>query len=299
VNRKRPMRAGLFLVLVVLYVTPRSVKALTTNTPTADSHQMQESAIPVVVRGGFLVIVPGQIGAQQYRFILDTGTAPSILNARLAKKMGLELTTGSLVAAGRSVKTGQAVLPELNLGPIRVANLPVNVMDLSSWEDKLGVQIAGLIGMDVLGRSDFRLDYDRKELTFGSIVGEEGITIRCDGPTGLALAEATVQGKHVRLIVDTGSDLVVVYGANWGTRAGPRDFDLLRGEKGMSVAANIGARPVADPEMELGGRQFRGLPAYCVPTAAGNGYDGFFGVRALKLRGISYDHGTQTMVLLN
>jgi hypothetical protein len=51
--------------------------------------------------------------------------------------------------------------------------------------------------------------------------------------------------------------------------------------------------------MELDGKQFRGLRTYYVPSAAGTGYDGFFGVRGLKLRGISFDRATQTMYLLN
>ena len=87
------------------------------------------------------------------------------------------------------MKTQQAVLPELDLGPIHAANLSVNVMDLAAWEDKLGTEIAGLIGMDVLGRTSFRLDYERKELIFGSVAAE-GIAVRYDRLAGLALAEA-------------------------------------------------------------------------------------------------------------
>jgi hypothetical protein len=52
-------------------------------------------------------------------------------------------------------------------------------------------------------------------LEFGG-KAEEGIAIRYDGALRLALAEPTVQGRRVREIVDTGSDLLVVYGDDWG-----------------------------------------------------------------------------------
>jgi len=263
-------------------------------TPSADSRQMLESAIPVAVYNGFLVVVSGQIGGRKQNFIVDTGTAPSILNARLAKKMGLQVTETTLMAIGRSVKTGNAVVPELELGPIRAKELFMNVMDLSQWEKNIGIELAGILGMDVLGRASFRLDYEKKELIFGT-VGEEGIAVGYNPMTGLALADAIVQGRRVRLIVDTGSDLVVVYGENWGDSPGA----VIATRDGRSVAEQVAARPILKPEMELGGKQFHGLRTYCVPSAAGAGYDGFFGVRALKLRGITFDRESQTVRLLN
>jgi predicted aspartyl protease len=263
-------------------------------TPSADSRQMLESAIPVAVYNGFLVVVSGQIGGRKQNFILDTGTAPSILNARLAKKMGLQVTETTLLAIGRSVKTGNAVVPDLALGPIRAKELFMNVMDLSQWEKKIGIELGGILGMDVLGRASFRLDYERKELIFGT-VGEEGIAVGYNPMTGLALADAIVQGRRVRLIVDTGSDLVVVYGENWGDSPGA----VSATRDGRSVAEQVAARPILKPEMELGGKQFHGLRTYSVPSAAGTGYDGFFGVRALKLRGITFDRASQTVRLLD
>jgi hypothetical protein len=208
--------------------------------------------------------------------VVDTGTSPSVLNTRLAKRMGLEVRVGKLVAAGKPVEVEQIVLPELALGPIEVTSLRMNVMDLSPWEKDLGTEVAGLIGMDVLGRTNFRLDYEKRQLEFGG-KAEEGIAVGYDHASGVALAEATLQGRRVRLIVDTGSDLVVVYGENWD------------GEK----------KEIEKAQMLLGGRSFSGSRTYCVPTGKGVGYDGFVGVRALKLRGVSFDRERQTMYLLN
>jgi predicted aspartyl protease len=296
VNGKRILLASL---LGTSLINPGASAAgkPTSKTPNADSDLMQRSSIPVNVYNGYLVVAAGQIGGQKENFVIDTGTAPSILSARLAKKMGLQVTTTTLVAVGRSLDTGTTILPELHFGPIHVTNLPVNVMDLSALENSLGMRIAGLIGMDVLGVTSFQLDYQKNELSFGT-VSEEGIAVHYDHMSGLALAEATLQGRHVRLIVDTGSDLVVVYGESWcPSESAPRVVSTM--QSGTSVGDQVGVRQIAKPELELGGEQFRDLRTYYVPSASAKGYDGFFGVRALHLRGISFDRATQTMYLLN
>jgi predicted aspartyl protease len=258
---------------------------------------MQQSSIPISLYNDFLVVTTGQIGGgtEKQNFVLDTGTAPSILNERSAKNLGLPISRGILVAVGQTVNTGQTVLPQLGLGPIHVNNLPVNVMDLSPLENSLGMAIAGLIGMDVLGRSSFHLDYQTKQLRFGHVV-DQGIGVPYDHLTGLALAEVTLQGKHVRLIVDTGTDLLVVYGNDWIKQ---NAAEQVSKSQGRSVAEQVPARRINNAEMTFGGKEFRVARAYCVPSTTPAAYDGFFGVRALKLRGISFDRESQTMFLLN
>jgi predicted aspartyl protease len=295
-NVNQVVVAGL-LGAILLNPGTISAKNHTNNTPEADSNLMPRNSIPVSVHNGYLPIVVGQIGAKKLNFIIDTGTAPSILNSRIAKKLQLPLTSTVLLSVGRQVRTDRTVLPELDLGPIHVDALPVNVMDLSQWEKNLGVEVGGLLGMDVLGRASFRLDYSQKVLAFGAMNDQEqGIPVQFNGSASLALADARLQGRNVRLIVDTGSDLVVVFGRTWEA---PSLLSQPRAQEGTSVAEQVAARPIASPEIEIAGKQFHGPRTYYVPTANGTGYDGFFGVRALKLRGISFDRQTQTLFLLN
>ncbi|HEX8802363.1 MAG TPA: aspartyl protease family protein, partial [Terriglobales bacterium] len=232
---KKALGAGLAgLLLLNAVARGRNIN----DTPGTDTDSMPREAISITVRKGFLVLVAGQIGGMRGKqnFVVDTGTSPSILNARIARRMRLEVTSGTLVTVGRALQVEQTVMPELALGPLEVTSLRMNVMDLSQWEKDLGAEIAGLIGMDVLGRTNFRLDYEKRELEFGG-EAEEGIAVGYDRTSGLALADATVQGRRVRLIVDTGSDLVVVYGEGWGGQK--RE---IRG--GVSIAGREAAREI-------------------------------------------------------
>lgn len=287
---KKALGAGLAgLLLLTANADGRTIN----DTPGTDTGSMPRAGISITVRKGFLVLVAGQIGGMRGKqnFVVDTGTSPSILNARIVKRMRLEVTSGTLVTVGRALQVEQTVMPELALGPLEVTSLRMNVMDLSQWEKDLGAEIAGLIGMDVLGRTNFRLDYEKRELEFGG-EAEEGIAVGYDRTSGLALADATVQGRRVRLIVDTGSDLVVVYGEGWGGQK--RE---IRG--GVSIAGREAAREIEKADMVLGGKIFSGSRTYCVPAGKAVGYDGFVGVRALKLRGLSFDRDKHTMYLLN
>jgi len=287
---KKALGAGLVgLLLLTAIAGGRNIN----DTPEADTASMPRAGISITLRKGFLVLAAGQIRGMQGKqnFVVDTGTSPSILNARIARRMRLEVTSATLVTVGRTLQVEQAVVPELALGPLAVTSLRMNVMDLSPWEKDLGAEIAGLIGMDVLGRTNFRLDYQKRELEFGG-EAEEGIAVGYDRTTGLALADATVQGRRVRLIVDTGSDLVVVYGEGWGGHN--REI-----RSGVSLAGREAAREIEKADMVLGGKIFSGSRTYCVPAGKAVGYDGFVGVRALKLRGLSFDRDKHTMYLLN
>ena len=287
---------GASLLATFLVVPGISAANNITNTPSDNADLMPHTSIPVSIHNGFLVVAVGQIGGQKQNFILDTGTAPSILNTRLAKKFHLPVTAAPLIAAGKKIESGQVLVHELSLGPITIPALQMNVIDLSQWEKSLGVEIAGLLGMDVLARASFRLDYDKSELQFGN-VADEGIPVSYNNSTGLALADAVLQGRPVRLIVDTGSDLVVVYGDHW--QSGAPAAQPSPAKQGTSVAEQLPARPIPQPEMQLGGQQFRGARTYYLPTSTATGYDGFFGVRALKLRAISFNHHSQILYLQN
>lgn len=170
-------------------------------------------SIPLKIYHDFLVVAEGQFGAVQgaQNFVLDTGTAPSIINSKLVRDLGLTTRAATMQVIGKAASSQTTILPELDLGPIRAVSLPVHVQDLSPLERELGIPVAGILGLDVLSKSNFRLDYEKKRLDFGG-TPEDGIRAPFDARTGIAVIAVKVEGRTARMLVDTGTDRVALLG---------------------------------------------------------------------------------------
>jgi hypothetical protein len=254
-------------------------------------------SIPLRIFHDYLVVAEGQFGdgLQHRNFVLDTGTAPSIIDTKSVRELGLATTASTMVALGKIIPTGIAILPELDLGPIQAVSLRVQVQDLSRLERDLGISVAGIIGLDVLSKSSFRLDYEKKHMEFGQ-VSDEGIPVSFDERTGTAVALASIEGIPARLLVDTGSDRVAVLGRNL-----PETKRLaLRTtrQRGSSVAdQGMEVQVFFAPDIAVGGKHFTPDKAYFIPGASYPTFDGILGVRALGFRAIAYDQARAAIFL--
>lgn len=251
--------------------------------------------LPVRIYGGFLVVAEGQFGdrLQHQNFIVDTGTSPSILNLRVARQLGLNLSSGRVAAIGQDSEIAAAILPELDLGPLQVKSTPFLVADLADVERTWKVPIAGILGMDVLGKASFRLDYDLRVLEFGEVSGE-GIPIGLSTRLNLPIAEVQVNGKPVHLLVDTGADRLVVFGKRGG-------MELLYGAAGESlpgkgVAGAVPVRGIPLLELEWNGERYQ-QKAVVVSDREEPLFDGLLSVRSMGFRSIAMDANAHVVYL--
>jgi hypothetical protein len=255
------------------------------------------SCIPIQIYRNFLVIAEGQIGGLPgpANFLVDTGTAPSVVSTKLAAQLGLTTRPSPSIALGTTASTQMSTLPEIELGPIRATSLPVLVADLSRLESDFGVPIAGIIGMDVLSKADFTLDYDARQIEFGA-VSHEGIPVNYDARAGIAVARVKVGNMTARLLVDTGSEFVVLLGGNFGEAEGL----VLRNtsQSGVSLAdQKMHLQKFFAPDVSLGGRNFSTETVYVVTGKTDPVFDGLLGVRALGFRKLSYDRACETLYM--
>jgi predicted aspartyl protease len=259
-------------------------------------HSIPRATIPVKVYGGFLVVAEGQFGGELSRqnFIIDTGTSPSILNIATARRLGLPLAQAKLSAIGRESETFATTVPEIHLGPLQAMSVPVLVTDLSSVERDLNLPIAGILGMDVLGKSSFRLDYGNQLIEFGD-VAPAGIPISLSTRADLPIAEIKVGGKFLHLLVDTGSDRLVFFGARSVAEISSNTSDTLL--QGNSVANAVPVRTASLLEFELNGQHFR-QNAYFVPGGEEPLFDGLLSVRSMGFRVLSLDANRRVVYLL-
>jgi hypothetical protein len=68
-------------------------------------------SLPLRIYRNFLIVAEGQIGgvSERQNFVLDTGTAPSIIDTRLARKLGSETTSSIMTVFGRTISTQSAI----------------------------------------------------------------------------------------------------------------------------------------------------------------------------------------------
>ncbi|HET7106345.1 MAG TPA: retropepsin-like aspartic protease [Candidatus Acidoferrum sp.] len=257
------------------------------NPPHHSGRSIPRGTIPVKVYRGFLVVAEGQFGGTSDRknFIIDTGTSPSILSLGVARQLALPLSQAKLSAIGRQSEIYGATVPEIRLGPLHALSLPVLVTDLSSIERDLDLSIAGILGMDVLGKSSFRLDYGNQLIEFGEIV-PVGIPVSLSTHADLPIAEIKVAGKLLHLVVDTGSERLVFFGARSAAAVSPNKADIPL--RGASVAGALPVRGASSLNFELDGKRFH-QDAYFVPASEEPLFDGLLSVRSLNIRVLSMD----------
>jgi hypothetical protein len=74
--------------------------------------------LPIRLFWDYLVMVEGSIGnIQKLHFLVDTGAYPSVVDQKIAHKLGLAAQSARVNLANKSVQTGRVILPSLLLGP--------------------------------------------------------------------------------------------------------------------------------------------------------------------------------------
>ena len=88
--------------------------------------------IPFHLVRGFLIQVEGSIGSLTgLKFVLDTGTTRSMLDARLADKLSLPRQDGTVLNFDRPMKIAWTTVPDLQIGPLQAHNLRIMVASMS------------------------------------------------------------------------------------------------------------------------------------------------------------------------
>jgi predicted aspartyl protease len=279
------------------------------------------AALPVKLYGGYTVVVQGSIAnIPNLNFIIDTGALPTVVDARMARKLGLSGNRQSLTVFSRQVGTERVVLPNVRIGPVRATAVEGLVADLSFAEKALGLRIDAIVGLDVLGQEGFSIDYRARQILFGaSGVADWVASFEPGSPQ--VVVELQIDARPVRLLVDTGAKYFILFtrqnseplrhdarpvGPIVGPIVGPMPA-LTSAEMLPSAPAqqneqtasptiatfggDVSLQPVRLSNLRLGALQLPDQPVYLSPSDAGAalGFDGVLGVAALHVQRIDFD----------
>lgn len=284
--------AQALLILAALTVVARTLPAA--------NHGVE---LPFRLYRGYTIVARGSIGGLKHlNFIIDTGAVPSVVDRKVTRKLLLEGHTELLSVFSKTVETRRVTLPSLVLGPIETGPLPVVVEDLTAFERQFGVRVDGMIGLDVLARQDFVVDYDSRTIGFGVAPGNghwrDGraeVSVPFELGPGYAVVKLDVEGQPVSLMVDTGARSLILF----APRVRGRLAELRR--IGERVIGNLGGTlaltEVVLPDVRLGSVRLAAQEAALLEGRAPDSVnlDGLLGLRSLGVRRVGFDFEHKTM----
>ena len=243
--------------------------------------------LPFQLFRGYVIIAEGSLGGLTGRHLLiDTGSSPTVLDAAVARQLGLAGRRADLLLLNNDARVRASLLSTLVLGPIRAQALPVLVADLSLIQKDLGTRIDAIIGLDVL-RTSFVIDYHARRISFGP---SPRLVNSIPFETGSPFVTVTmrVDGDPVRLLVDTGaSGLLLFYGEHYRSKPLP----LMRVQSSTNISGTFNLEQVELSDVRLGGLHRQKQTAYVVrtPERASGDFDGLMGIPALGIKQVAFD----------
>jgi predicted aspartyl protease len=248
----------------------------------AESYSV-EGVLPFKMGGRQLILVQGSIGTlNKSNLVIDTGAYPTVIDREVARKLGLSGRTEQLDAVDRTVSGMAVVLPKIEVGPIQATRVRSLVQDLSDVSRRAGVRIDALVGLNVLARSSFLIDYDTKKIFFGRLTPLPNTV-----PFHLANARLCVDlqagSRSVRMLVDTGAEKVMLFASHvpWIPRSD-------RAQAFTNLGGSFVLREVRLDELQLGDTSLSSEPVY---LSARNmpiySFDGF--LSTIQFRQVAFD----------
>ena len=244
--------------------------------------------LPVRLYGGYLVIAEGAIGnIRKLNFLVDTGACPSVVDQNIAVELKLSEQPERVNLWNKSVQAGQVIIPSLSLGPVRVDSIPVLSEDLSFLQKALGFKVHAIVGLDVLRKSSFTINYKTKEILFGS---PESLTysVPFDTDTPVVTVRMGFQDRRLRMVVDSGGPDLTLFRSRVSE---PADLQTLGTETVADAGGTFQRTKVRISEVYIGKETVGAQNAFLVDDRKdeGDDFDGVLGIKGLQFWKVAFD----------
>ena len=118
------------------------VSALVAGSPLQSAGTTAE--VPFELYQHHLVVTKGSIGQlTDLNLLIDTGTVPSMVDARIGRKLHTKAEPSLLVAFGHQVRIQSGVVDGFRIGSLHSNSVPVGVADLSYWKESESTPSSG------------------------------------------------------------------------------------------------------------------------------------------------------------
>lgn len=283
-------RAKLLVLLICVLAIPAGAKF---RNPLSYIRQQATGSqptgeIPFELRHSCLIVARGSLnGVKERNLLIDTGSSPTMLDAKMARTLGVSGGAADLLTLDGHVRANKALLSSVTVGPVTAKSVPVFIADLSHSLKGTGIRIDAIVGLDVLKGNDFVIDYRAQKIIFGPAPHyHDSIPFETDPPFILVASE--IDGKPMRLLVDTGAEGLFIFRTH--TPTGQMAAKVMpRNASHVSLGHNRVA--VEIPEVRLGTLHRKRQPAYLedMPGESSSDVDGLLGPPALGIFQVVFD----------
>lgn len=253
--------------------------------------------VPFRLYRGYTIVVQGSIaGHPNLNFIIDTGAVPSVVDEGLVRVLHLAKDAERLWVFSEDLQTRRAVMPQIRLGPIQVESLPVLIADLSSIGRALGTRIDAMVGLDVLGQTNFSIDYELKRVVFGP-VSETHPAVAFEDGGGFVVVRLLVNGKPFRMLLDTGANDLVLFENRIRRELQP--ITILSTKTVTNLGGEVLLKKACFSKVSLGSIDLKDQQASLMATTFqdSTGLDGLLGVSVLGVKRIEFDFDRRLLSL--
>jgi hypothetical protein len=277
------MRHGYVPLSLAVCASLCALVSVTGSEPPAD--------VPFELVQQHLIVAKGSIGGLHgLNLLIDTGTIPSVVDQHIAKRLRVQAVPSDFLAFGQTARVSIASLTGLRIGVFQPGVVPAAIGDLSYVK---GVGIDAIVGLDVLARASFRIDYKARTLSFAPS-DPESFSAPLQIVWPFVTVRLNVAGHPMHLLVDTGSRDLVVFKSRMPAPLLPVPW---KGDKVIQYASGP-ARLLRYElrQVTLGNQHWDNLPGFVLDRSTDGypaGIDGVLGVCALggtRVR-FDFDHG--------
>jgi Aspartyl protease len=268
-------------------------------------------------RAGNLIVVKAKVDTMEGNFILDTGSPHLVLNltyfrdypstwSQSEEKKGI---TGSVE------NVLQTTVASFSFGDLKQYRVNADLVNLGHIENRKGIRILGLIGMELLDRYEMIIDYE-KNLIYLHLLSKKKsssyqhemlndtaayYTSSLELNDGRVIVKTEIAGKKMRLIIDSGAETNIL-----DSRLPDNVFDevtissriLLTGIGNKKVEALRGNLS----RLTIGGQRVENLPVLITNLkktcfSYGGCVDGVLGFDFLSLKKIGFNFVKRKMYI--
>lgn len=139
----------------------RMMRSFGDKAPYRVSMPANEVRVPLAAIDPLPIVEVRIAGRGPYRFYIDTGAAEAFIDARLAQELALAGfgKIPGLFPGGETKMVEVVRIPSIEVGGVKVEELPGNAMDLSAASAQLDEEVHGILGTHFLMRFTPTIDY--------------------------------------------------------------------------------------------------------------------------------------------